>query len=115
MFDARISSGDPCAAWKCPIDREPPTEWWTQPNPCPDGGTLHFVFAPDRSMTRAGVGVRCELAGQPHGATTNWVLTEQQWFDETGWYEHGKPCAAWHDVPVAVPPPDTDHHFTPSN
>ena len=97
MFDARVDDGDPCAAWQCPIDREPAAAWWTRPRPCPDGATLHFELAPDVAV-RAGAGVRCELAGQPHGATTSWIMVEQQWTEESGWFEHGKRCGRWREA-----------------
>lgn len=103
MFDGQVNAGDPCAAWQCPIDREPAASWWTQPKPCPDGGTLRFELAPDTSL-RAGASVRCELAGQRHGPATTWIMVDQYWAEEAGWFEHGKPCGTWREAPKLEPP-----------
>jgi hypothetical protein len=107
MFDGRLGGGDPCARWQCSIDREPEAEWWTRPLPCPDGGTLRFEIAPDIAF-RSGASVRCELDGTPHGATTTWLLLENAWTEESGWFEHGKRCGMWREPPV-LERPGTEH------
>lgn len=94
MFDRSVRDGDSCSSWHCPVDRDPVPEWWTRPDPCPDGGQLLLEVA----------GAHCELAGERHGPTTSWIPVEHGWAEETGWYEHGKRCGKWH-MPALLDPP----------
>ncbi len=97
VFDGRITPGDPCAAWTCPLDHEPLSDWWLRPDPCPDGGHVVYALGPDGGYA-AGVAIHCEQAGKVHGASTTWTLTpDHLWTEHVGWYEHGARCGQWRD------------------